>query len=119
MAWIAKRPVKLERDGETITVTPGSPVPEAKDFKNPTLWCVWAEDKAEVVIPKEAVTIVTEGDESLVDESQDDGSEDYQMMTLTKLKPLANAVFESRKDTSSNVNKMKKDELIAVIKAGV
>lgn len=95
MAWIAKRVCRVRRGDETINIQPGEPVPEAKDFKNPTQWCVWAleEPKKEVKKPikeKDAVVL--------------------NQLALKELRKLA-----QEKDSSVDVAKATKPELLKIL----
>ncbi len=99
MAWIAKRPVTLVRNGEKLTLPPGSEVPEAAGMKRPDLWCVWSEP---------AVVEAVKG-------SNESNTEvDYETMTNAELKELVKPILEAKGDKTS-VNKFKKDELIALL----
>jgi len=102
MAWIAKRPVTLVRDGVKVKLPPGSEVPEAAGMKRPDLWCVWSEP---------AVVETEKGSEP----SKESNTEvDYETMTNAELKELVKPILEAKGDTTS-VNKFKKDELIAIL----
>ena len=95
MAWIAKRVCRVRRGDETINIQPGQPVPEAKNWKKPTQWCVWAlePEKKEVIKPikeKDAVVL--------------------NQLPVKKLRELAKV-----KDPSADLEKATKPELLAIL----
>ena len=99
MAWIAKKPVTVVRnvvkeiEGKEVEVPTklllqaGSPVPEAKTWKNPQRWCDWVADSdaTEEILEEEAVgeavtvsTTESEEEDKATDTetSSDDNSEE-------------------------------------------
>ncbi len=38
MGWIVGKPIKVKRDGRTVPLKPGDPVPEAAHFRNRKAW---------------------------------------------------------------------------------
>lgn len=126
MAWIAKRPCRVQRDGKTVVILPGESVPEAGGWTNPTMWCVWSPDQVKASVEKKSTTenvVETSESDKNLDTNKGEGDPelkkhpDYTKESFKDLRVLAKKAQEITKDTSSEIKKATKDELIATIKS--
>ena len=117
MAWIAKKPCKIMRNNEIIIVPPGQAVPEAKDFSNPTRWCVWAD------VPENPKASNTTKEDKKVEESKVEeklkeiDTSKYEAMKVRQLRPMVKKIQSITKDDSTDVKTASKSELIAILKS--
>lgn len=121
MAWITKRPCRISRNGTLVLVPPGNLLPEANDFKNPSMWCVWSADETKATVEekdKSSVEDMTLSDTEIPNESPIAPFEaDLDYMPIGDLRKLAKEVQNETKDFSSNLRKANKDELLAIIRS--
>ncbi len=110
MGWISKRTVKVSRNGEMVTLPPGSDVPEAAGWRNPTMWCTWYPD----VVPAEEKETPSNPETG---NNGGDEEPDYNAMNIKELRKLAKEAQKITKDDSTDVKKANKEELIVIIKS--
>lgn len=102
MAWLAKRQVKVIRGGKAVILPPGTPVPEATEWRNAKLWCTWTDKELDT---KETVNTA----------KTKDGK--YANMSIAELRKLAEKAQELKKDDSTDIKMANDAELIVLIES--